>query len=125
MIPNPDLPNLANHDCQEPWAVIVAPTRELVIQIGSEARKFAFDSVVKADIVYGGTSTNYQSNRIKRGCHILVATPGRLLDFINKGKVHIITIEFIVIYFQVWCRCAIFLNICQALLIISNCESLL
>lgn len=87
MIPNPELPNNANADVQEPWAVIVAPTRELVIQIGSEARKFAYDSVVKADVVYGGTSTGYQSSRIKRGCHILAATPGRLLDFVNKGKV--------------------------------------
>lgn len=92
MIPHPDLPNNANNEVQEPWAVIVAPTRELVIQIGSEARKFAYDSVVKADVVYGGTSTSYQSSRIKKGCHILVATPGRLLDFLNKGKVCIIHI---------------------------------
>jgi len=97
MIPNPSLPNNANQEVQEPWAVIVAPTRELVIQIGSEARKFAYDSVVKADVIYGGTSTSYQSSRIKRGCHVLVATPGRLLDFLNKGKVSFSQVRYLVL----------------------------
>ncbi|KAG8184220.1 hypothetical protein JTE90_013197 [Oedothorax gibbosus] len=97
MISDPNLQNNADNMCQEPLVVIVAPTRELVIQIGSEARKFAYDSVIKADVVYGGTSTNYQSNRLKRGCHLLVATPGRLLDFVEKGKVSFASLKYLVL----------------------------
>ncbi|GIY56252.1 ATP-dependent RNA helicase vasa [Caerostris darwini] len=97
LISNPNLPNNANNATQEPYAVIIAPTRELAIQIGSEARKFAFDSVIKADVVYGGTSTSYQSNRIRRGCHILAATPGRLLDFVEKGKVSFAQLRYLVL----------------------------
>ncbi|XP_071036123.1 probable ATP-dependent RNA helicase vasa-like isoform X2 [Parasteatoda tepidariorum] len=97
MITDPDLPNNADKMTQEPWAVIVAPTRELVIQIGSEARKFAYDSVIKADVLYGGTSTGYQSNRIKKGCHLLAATPGRLLDFVEKEKVSFSQLRYLVL----------------------------
>ncbi|GFT99342.1 probable ATP-dependent RNA helicase DDX4 [Nephila pilipes] len=97
MLQEPELPNNANNSTQEPWAIIVAPTRELVIQIGSEARKFAYDSVIKADVLYGGTSTSHQSNRIKRGCHILAATPGRLLDFVEKEKVSFSQLRYLIL----------------------------
>uniref|UniRef100_A0A0A1X226 RNA helicase n=1 Tax=Zeugodacus cucurbitae TaxID=28588 RepID=A0A0A1X226_ZEUCU len=69
----------------KPQAVIVSPTRELAIQIFSEARKFAMGSYLKISIVYGGTSSKYQGENIAKGCHILICTPGRLLDFVEKG----------------------------------------
>ncbi|XP_049318408.1 ATP-dependent RNA helicase vasa isoform X6 [Bactrocera dorsalis] len=69
----------------KPQAVIVSPTRELAIQIFSEARKFALGSYLKISIVYGGTSSKYQGENIAKGCHILICTPGRLLDFVEKG----------------------------------------
>ncbi|GFU42299.1 probable ATP-dependent RNA helicase DDX4 [Trichonephila clavipes] len=97
MLQDPELPNNANNSTQEPWAIIVAPTRELVIQIGSEARKFAYDSIIKADVLYGGTSTSHQSNRIKRGCHILAATPGRLLDFLEKEKISFSQLRYLIL----------------------------
>ncbi|XP_035216173.1 probable ATP-dependent RNA helicase vasa-like isoform X2 [Stegodyphus dumicola] len=96
MIPNPNLPNNNNLEQQEPWAVIVAPTRELAVQIATEARKFAYDSCVKTAVVYGGTSVGYQTSRI-RGIHLLVATPGRLLDFVEKGKVSFSQIRYFVL----------------------------
>lgn len=49
----------------EPQVIIVSPTRELAIQIYEEARKFAFSSVLKCEVVYGGTNTFNQANRIK------------------------------------------------------------
>ncbi|KAF0314552.1 putative ATP-dependent RNA helicase vasa-like [Amphibalanus amphitrite] len=73
--------------CQEPACVVVSPTRELAMQIYNEARKFSNTSVIRAVVAYGGTSVNHQSNMLQKGCHILVATPGRLLDFVEKGKV--------------------------------------
>lgn len=73
--------------CQEPSCVVVSPTRELAMQIYNEARKFSNTSVIRAVVAYGGTSVAHQSNMLQKGCHILVATPGRLLDFVEKGKV--------------------------------------
>lgn len=68
----------------KPQALIVSPTRELSIQIFNEARKFALGSYLKISIVYGGTSSKHQGENISKGCHILIATPGRLLDFVEK-----------------------------------------
>ena len=59
---------------QTPEAVIVAPTRELAIQIKDEARKFANGSMVKAVVAYGGTSTGYQMTQLIRGTNVLIAT---------------------------------------------------
>ncbi|CAL4066634.1 unnamed protein product, partial [Meganyctiphanes norvegica] len=79
-----------------PTAVIVAPTRELGIQIHQEAKKFAIGSIVKCVLLYGGTSTLHQAKNLQNGCHVLVATPGRLLDFVEKGKVKFDALHFVV-----------------------------
>ncbi|XP_022228621.2 ATP-dependent RNA helicase vasa [Drosophila obscura] len=68
----------------KPQAVIVSPTRELAIQIYHEARKFSYESYLKISILYGGTSVKYQNESIMMGCHVLIATPGRLLDFVER-----------------------------------------
>ena len=74
-------------DIQEPQAIVVGPTRELVNQTYSEARKFAWDTMLRPVVVYGGTSVGHQLREVEKGAHIVVGTPGRLLDFIGKGKV--------------------------------------
>lgn len=81
----------------EPQVIIVSPTRELAIQIHEEARKFAFSSPLKCEVVYGGTNTFSQSNRVKRGCHVLVATPGRLNDFVRRGSVTFSSVRYFVL----------------------------
>ncbi|KAK9505265.1 hypothetical protein O3M35_009356 [Rhynocoris fuscipes] len=81
----------------EPQAVIMSPTRELTIQIFNEARKFAHGSILKIALVYGGTATFHQANTLMRGCHILVATPGRLNDFVSRGRVSFASIRFFVL----------------------------
>ncbi|XP_055905642.1 ATP-dependent RNA helicase vasa isoform X2 [Eupeodes corollae] len=81
----------------KPQALIVSPTRELSIQIFSEARKFALGSYLKISIVYGGTSSKHQGENIGKGCHILIATPGRLLDFVDKGFITFEDTRFIVL----------------------------
>lgn len=70
--------------CQTPIALVVTPTRELADQIHTEAFKFTAGSVVKTCVVYGGTSTNYLVNQMNKGCHLLVATIGRLHDFAER-----------------------------------------
>merc|ERR1719288_651793 len=58
-------------DCpQKPQAVIVAPTRELAIQIKDEARKFSAGSVLKCVVAYGGTSTMFQLSTLFKGCNV-------------------------------------------------------
>lgn len=81
----------------EPQAVIVSPTRELCMQIYNEARKFAQESILKICILYGGTSVMHQKSRIMNGCHILVATPGRLNDFVGKGLVNFASTKYMVL----------------------------
>lgn len=81
----------------EPQTVIVSPTRELCIQIFNEAKKFARDSILKVCILYGGTSVMHQKTNVMRGCHILVATPGRLNDFVNRGYITFASTRFMVL----------------------------
>merc|ERR1712142_347819 len=83
--------------CVSPQALVITPTRELALQIYNEARKFAQGSTVKPVVVYGGTSTGYQARKLENGCNILVATPGRLLDYVEKGRVSFKRLEFLVL----------------------------
>ncbi|XP_047996841.1 ATP-dependent RNA helicase vasa [Leguminivora glycinivorella] len=83
--------------CAEPQVVIMSPTRELTLQIFNEARKFAHGSVLKIAVAYGGVAVRHQGDNISRGCHILVATPGRLHDFVDRNRVAFGSIRFIVL----------------------------
>lgn len=81
----------------KPQAIVITPTRELGTQIWQETKKFSTKSSLKTCIVYGGASAGYQSDHLERGCHILVATPGRLLDFVDKGIVSFDDIRIVVL----------------------------
>jgi ATP-dependent RNA helicase DDX3X len=79
-----------------PVCLCMAPTRELVSQIFDEARKFTFQSGMRAVCVYGGAEIRNQMRELERGCDILVATPGRLSDLIERGKVTLQVIDFLI-----------------------------
>ncbi len=94
-------------DKQSPRAIIIAPTRELAVQIYNEGRKFSqgtlpdsvviefsLDTIANMGILYGGTSVQHQRNLLLMGCTILVATPGRLHQFIagNMVRFHVLYI---------------------------------
>ncbi|XP_006623334.1 ATP-dependent RNA helicase vasa [Apis dorsata] len=81
----------------EPQVVIVSPTRELTIQIWQQIVKFSLNSILKTVVAYGGTSVMHQRGKLSAGCHILVATPGRLLDFVEKGRVKFSSVQFLVL----------------------------
>ena len=72
---------------QTPQALCISPTRELTMQIYNEARKFSHQTMLRPAVAYGGVSVAHQLRVIERGCNLLVATPGRLLDFVEKKKV--------------------------------------
>ena len=80
-----------------PTSLILAPTRELVSQIYDEARKFAYRSWVRPCVVYGGADIGSQLRQIERGCDLLVATPGRLVDLIERGRISLMNIKYLVL----------------------------
>jgi ATP-dependent RNA helicase DDX3X len=67
----------------EPLVVIVCPTRELAVQIFNEARKFCYRTMLRPCVVYGGGPIKDQRMQLQKGCDVLVATPGRLVDFMS------------------------------------------
>jgi len=80
-----------------PECVVVTPTRELAKQIQQQAKKFSQDSDLRAVVVYGQTSVHYQMEDIRKGCNILVATPGRLNHFIENGSIGLKNAKFLVL----------------------------
>jgi ATP-dependent RNA helicase DDX3X len=68
----------------EPLVVIVCPTRELAVQIFNEARKFCYRTMLRPCVVYGGGALKDQAQQLQKGCDVLIASPGRLIHFINK-----------------------------------------
>lgn len=80
-----------------PTSLVLAPTRELVSQIYEEARKFAYRSWVRPCVVYGGADIGQQLRLIERGCDLLVATPGRLVDLLERGRISLANIKYLVL----------------------------
>ncbi|KAH9857258.1 ATP-dependent RNA helicase ded-1 [Lenzites betulinus] len=80
-----------------PTALILAPTRELVSQIHEEARKFCYRSWVRPAVVYGGADINQQLRQVERGCDLLSATPGRLVDLIERGRISLANVRYLVL----------------------------
>lgn len=68
-------------------ALILTPTRELAIQINESLNDYTTYTGIRHCVIYGGVKQNAQVNQLKAGVDILVATPGRLLDFMNQGIV--------------------------------------
>lgn len=68
--------------------MILTPTRELAMQITSDAKKFTRNLGLQAVCVYGGTGISEQIAELKRGCEIIVCTPGRMIDMLaaNNGN---------------------------------------
>lgn len=71
----------------EPLVLIVAPTRELCCQIFDEARRLCYRSMLRPCVAYGGGPLREQIGELQKGCDILVATPGRLLDIMSKPHI--------------------------------------
>ncbi len=85
-------------DTKYPQALIVCPTRELCMQIVNEMELFAkFTKGVKIVAVYGGASIVMQIKDIRRGVQIVVATPGRLIDLIERKAINLEMIEYLVL----------------------------
>ncbi|MCC8363148.1 ATP-dependent RNA helicase RhlB [Lysobacter sp. A6] len=80
-------PALAERRPEDPRALILAPTRELAIQIHKDAVKFASDLGLKFALVYGGVDYDKQRTLLQAGADVIIATPGRLIDYVKQHKV--------------------------------------
>ncbi|EOY32347.1 hypothetical protein QUC31_019442 [Theobroma cacao] len=78
-----------------PLALILSPTRELSMQIHEEAKKFSYQTGVKVVVAYGGAPINQQLRELERGVDILVATPGRLVDLLERARVSLQMIRYL------------------------------
>ncbi len=80
-------PALAERKPEDPRALILAPTRELAIQIHKDAVKFGADLGIKFALVYGGVDYDKQRQLLQDGADVIIATPGRLIDYVKQHKV--------------------------------------
>lgn len=80
-------PALAERKPEDPRALILAPTRELAIQIHKDAVKFGSDLGLKFALVYGGVDYDKQRELLQKGADVIIATPGRLIDYVKQHKV--------------------------------------
>lgn len=78
-------------------ALILTPTRELAIQISDNLNLYGKNLHLRHTLIYGGVSQNQQVQQVRRGTDIVVATPGRLLDLMNQGLVHLGNLEILVL----------------------------
>jgi ATP-dependent RNA helicase RhlE len=81
----------------KPFALILAPTRELAIQIGKSIDTYGRHMKLRASVVYGGVNQFSQVRAMQRGSEILVATPGRLLDLMQQGHIDLQRLEVFVL----------------------------
>ncbi len=78
-------------------ALILTPTRELAIQIDESLAAYGKHTGLKHLVIFGGVSQNPQTDALRRGVDILVATPGRLLDLMNQRFIHLDHLKFLVL----------------------------
>lgn len=81
----------------KPLILVVAPTRELAIQIQEQCKEFDPVCGIKSVCIYGGVSKVDQYKALRKSFHIVVATPGRLLDLINEGICDISNVSYLVL----------------------------
>ncbi len=88
------------HRCEKELAgqaLILCPTRELAIQITAEIDALGQFTPIKAAAIYGGDNMREQMDELARGPQILVGTPGRVMDFAERGNIHFKNVKFVVL----------------------------
>ncbi|MGE0824116.1 MAG: DEAD/DEAH box helicase [Candidatus Binatia bacterium] len=93
----PVLQHLTPHEGRHPRALILAPTRELAQQIGESAIIYGKYLRVRTAVVFGGVNIRPQVERLRRGVDLVIATPGRLLDHLDRGSVALSTLSMLVL----------------------------
>jgi len=82
---------------KNPRAIILAPTRELAIQIHEDAKVLASGTAYRIQVVYGGADYDKQRQRLEEGVDILIGTPGRFIDYYKQGAFNLKHVEVVVL----------------------------
>src|ERR1700759_2595638 len=82
---------------EEPFALVLVPTRELAVQVCAAMRRYGHDMGARVLAVYGGEPIGRQLGALKRGVDVVVATPGRALDHINRGTLPLGGLDVVVL----------------------------
>ncbi len=90
-------PAVAERKDSDPRALVIAPTRELAIQIEKDAKAIGRHTGLRSALIYGGVDYDKQRQQLKDGCDIIIATPGRLLDYHKQGVFSLNSVEVMVI----------------------------
>jgi ATP-dependent RNA helicase RhlE len=93
----PIIQQIINNPQRKTHALVLAPTRELAHQISDNFKKYASGTNLRIALVYGGVSQMRQVQEIRRGCQVIIATPGRLLDLIEQGFIDLSGIQTFVL----------------------------
>lgn len=81
----------------KPQALILTPTRELAVQVENEFRRMADPNLVSCVCLYGGRPIKGQIAQLNRGAHVVVGTPGRVIDHLNRGTLNVDQLWFVVL----------------------------
>lgn len=93
----PFLDRWRDHPEPGPQALVLAPTRELVVQVTAEARKLAPSRHFRPLAIYGGQRLRQQLLELKKGVHLVVGTPGRILDHLSRGTLNLAQVRYVVL----------------------------
>ncbi|MFN6037958.1 MAG: DEAD/DEAH box helicase, partial [Bacteroidota bacterium] len=87
-----------NVNSKKTQALILAPTRELCVQISNDLKNFSkYILGMRLLPVYGGAAISNQINDLKRGVHVVVATPGRLVDLIERNAIQLGEVDYVIL----------------------------
>ncbi|MHA2405010.1 MAG: DEAD/DEAH box helicase, partial [Candidatus Kariarchaeaceae archaeon] len=86
-----------NPDIKKVQALVLEPTRELAIQTAEHIQQICKYTPLKVLPIYGGTSIQRQIERLKKGVHIVVGTPGRLIDHLNRRTLNLASLTIVVL----------------------------
>jgi ATP-dependent RNA helicase DeaD len=93
----PFMNNWRGGDPHKPQALILAPTRELAVQVAEEAVKLAPSRYFKTVPVYGGQRFGGQLAKLRQGCTLVVGTPGRVFDHLSRGTISLEKVRYVVL----------------------------
>lgn len=86
-----------NEDATGPWAIILAPTRELAIQIHKDAETLGRYTGLSFAAIYGGTGYESQRRKLEQGVDVIIGTPGRIIDYYKQRVFHLKSIEVVIL----------------------------
>ncbi len=93
----PIIQGIKSSSQQHPRVLVLVPTRELAVQVQTEFERFSFGCGMRSVTIYGGTGYDKQTKRLKRGVDVVVATPGRLIDHIDRRNVDLSQVHTLVL----------------------------